>query len=384
MDNVFNAKDKLLTSLGWSENPFVKDLRAGEKEAFLKYYYPLDAAKVLEKLAFDAKACLLLGPKGVGKTSALYYINYLLPAEFEKTMFKEPPGNLNELADAVGLSRGTGISFIPFLAGKRDVTRQEISRFLRKTTEHKKLVWFIDEAQLGPEMYMEFKYLLDDVPNLRIVFSALDKSKFPDSLLHLIGMANVFARNKFTRSEMEVIIEHRITSVGGKGTAPFTGKALDGVLTEQNLLSPRYVFDELNSHLAKLALGEETQEPYADDLIVQGAIKRSKDQPQLTDYAFTTSHASWWQLLSPSQRAIVSQLVDGEGVSLSDLMKKTSLTQNTVFNALYQLRGDDKAEKQRKPEIPFPLVMVKQQFVGKRKKNLYFLNSKIKNLLTTH
>ena len=70
-------------------------------------------------------------------------------------------------------------------------------------------------------------------------------------------------------------------------------------------------------------------------------------------------------------------------MSLSDLMTRTGLTQNTVFNALYQLRGDDDAEKERKPEVPFPLVMAKQQFVGKRKKNLYFLNNKIKNLLTT-
>ncbi len=384
MEDVFIAKEKMLSTLGWNENPFVKDLRLSEKGEFLKYYCPLDAAKVLEKLAFDAKACLLLGPKGVGKTSALYYICYSLPETFEKVMFKEPPADLNELADQLGFNRTTGIAFIPFLSHKRDVSRQELSRFLRGKTSEKKMVMFIDEAQLGPEMYMEFKYLLDDVPNLRIVFSALDKSKFPDSLLHLIGTSNVFSRAKFTCDEMTEIIRHRIVSVGGKNLQPFADKVLKTVLSEQNLLSPRYVFDELNTHLAKLALGEEKTAPYADDLLIQSAIQRSREQPQLTDYSFTTSHAPWWMMLSPSQKAILSQLISGEGMSLSDLMTRTGLTQNTVFNALYQLRGDDDAEKERKPEVPFPLVMAKQQFVGKRKKNLYFLNNKIKNLLTTH
>ncbi len=384
MDDVFIAKEKLLSSLGWSENPFVKDLRLSDKETFLKYYYPLDSAKVVEKLAFDAKACLLLGPKGVGKTSALYHVYYSLPEEFEQFMFKEPPSSLNELADILGINRTTGISFIPFLSSRRDVTRQELSRFLRSRTEDKKMLFLVDEAQLGSEMYMEFKYLLDEVPGLRVVFSALDKSKFPDSLLHLIGNSNVFNRTKFNGGEMKAIIEHRISAVGGKALHPFTDKVLDNVFTTQNLLSPRYVFDELNDHLAKLALGEEKTIPYANDLLIQSAIQRSQQEPQLTDYVFTTSHASWWQLLSPSQRAVLVPLVSGDGLTLSDLMQRTKLTQNTVFNALYQLRGDDDAEKERKPDVPFPLVVAKSQFVGKRKKNLYFLNSKIKNLLSTH
>ncbi|MDP3741718.1 MAG: ATP-binding protein [Candidatus Micrarchaeota archaeon] len=385
VDNVFDAKEKLLSTLSWKENPFVKDLRQSDKEGFLTYYYAIDAGKVVEKLAFDAKACLLLGPKGVGKTSALHYISYSLPeGEFDKVMFKEPPETLNALADELGFNRITGISFIPFLSSKRDVTRQELARYLRNKYNIKKLLMLVDEAQLGTEMYMEFKYLLDEVANLRIVFSALDKSKFPDSLLHLIGSGNIFSRNKFTKGEMTSIIEHRISAVGGKAPAPFGEKELSKILTEQNLLSPRYVFDELNNHLAKLALGEEKIEPYGDDLVIQSAIQRSKQSPQLTDYAFTTSHAPWWQMLSPSQKAVIAQLVSGDGLTLHDLMDKTSLTQNTVFNALYQLRGDDEAERERKPEVPFPLVMAKQQFVGKRKKNLYFNNNKIKNVLTTH
>ncbi|MFH1246804.1 MAG: AAA family ATPase [Candidatus Micrarchaeota archaeon] len=385
MENVFVAKEKLLSSLQWSENPFVKDLRSSDEQTFLKYYYPLDSRNVVEKLAFDAKACLLLGPKGVGKTSALYYVSYSLPqSDFEKIMFKEPPETLNALADELGFNRTTGISFIPFLSSKRDVTRQELARFLRKRTTDKKLLLLIDEAQLGTEMYMEFKYLLDEVPNLRIVFSALDKSKFPDSLLHLIGSGNIFQRTKFTKGEMVEIIEHRVAAVGGKNTTPFAEKSLSKILTEQNLLSPRYVFDELNNHLAKLALGEEKTEPYGDDLVIQSAIQRARQSPQLTDYVFTTSHAPWWVQLSPSQKAVLSQLVSSDGVTLHDLMEKTNLTQNTVFNALYQMRGDDEAEKQRKPGVPFPLVMAKTQFVGKRRKNLYFLNNKIKNVLTTH
>ncbi len=385
VENVFVAKEKLLGSLGWRENPFVKDLRQSDAGTFLKFYFPLDAANVVEKLAFDAKACLLLGPKGVGKTSALYYVYYSLPEkEFDKVMFKEPPENLNALADELGFNRTTGISFIPFLSSKRDVTRQELSRFLRNKTQEKKLLLLVDEAQLGSGMYMEFKYLLDEVSNLRIVFSALDKSKFPDSLLHLIGTGNVFQRSKFTKEEMVNIIEHRIAAVGGNGSAPFTEKNVEKIITEQNLLSPRYVFDELNTYLAKLALGEEKTVPYSDNLLVQSAIDRARKEPQLTDYVFTTSHAPWWAMLSPSQKSVLVQLVSGDGLTLHDLMDRTSLTQNTVFNALYQLRGDDDAEKERKPEVPFPLVMAKQQFVGKRKKNLYFLNSKIKNLFTTH
>ncbi len=377
--DVFEAKQKLFEELGWSENPFVKDLHLGED--FLKYYCPLDAGEVVKKLAFDAKACMLLGPKGVGKTSALYYVYHSLPSEFDKLMLKEPPSTLNELCDELSFDRATGIRFIPFLTSKRDVSRQELARFLRQKTDGKKLVLLVDEAQLKPDMYMEFKYLLDEVSGLRIVFSSLDKAKFPDSLLHLIGNSNIFARNGFSKQEMLDIINHRVKAAGGR-TMPFSQEVLDEVLNAHNLLSPRYVFDEMNTYLAKLALGEE-KAPYAGDLLIQSAVMRAKQDPQLTDY-FTTSHAPWWTHLSPSQRAILAQLLSGDGLTLQDLMQKTSLTQNTVFNALYQLRGADKAEKQRKPEVPFPLVMVKGDFVGKRKKNVYFLNNKVKNLLTTH
>ncbi|MBI4406435.1 hypothetical protein HY571_00810, partial [Candidatus Micrarchaeota archaeon] len=327
--DAFQAKQKLFEELGWLENPFVKDLHLGED--FLSYYYPLDAGQVLNKLAFDSKACMLLGPKGVGKTSALYYVYHSLSGnEFDKFMFKEPPAALNELADELGFDRTTGIKFLPFLTGKRDVTRQELARFLRLKTDKKKIVLLIDEAQLKPDMYMEFKYLLDEVSGLRMVFSSLDKSKFPDSLLHLIGNSNIFSRNGFSKQEMLDIINHRVKAVGGKAL-PFSQGVLDEVLDAQNLLSPRYVFDELNTHLAKLALGDE-KAPYAGDMLIQSAIMRAKQNPQLTDY-FTTSHAPWWLHLSPSQRAILAQLLAGDGLTLQDLMQRTSLTQNTVFNA---------------------------------------------------
>src|SRR3989338_11095001 len=56
--DVFGAKEKLLGELGWQENQFVKDLRIYDRESFLRYYCPLDGGKVLERLAFDAKACM--------------------------------------------------------------------------------------------------------------------------------------------------------------------------------------------------------------------------------------------------------------------------------------------------------------------------------------
>jgi len=59
---------------------------------------------------------------------------------------------------------------------------------------------------------------------------------------------------------MRTIIEHRIAAVGGKGVAPFPEAFLKELLkNEQMLLSPRYVFDELNSFLAALALATGTR-----------------------------------------------------------------------------------------------------------------------------
>ncbi|MBI4360230.1 ATP-binding protein [Candidatus Micrarchaeota archaeon] len=373
---VFQAKEKMLANLGWSENPFVKDLRFSERDYFLKFYYPLEAQEILKRLAFDAKACLFLGPKGVGKTSAMYFVAYGLPKDqFDTVIFKEPPQSLEELAEQSGFGRQ---GFLDKLL-KKPFSRQNLVDALKR--HGKKIVFFLDEAHLekNHSMYMEFKYLLDDVPNLRLVLSALSKEGFPDSLLHLVGEPNTFLRRSFTGGEMTRLISHRIAAVGGSPLKPFPQAYLDSMLTEQNLLSPRYVFDELNAFLAGLATGESTWKgaaEYAGNPIVEAAVAAS--------VGTTRSHAEWWPQLSPSQSAIMDYLLQQREATLQDIMKATSLSQNTSFNALYQLRGDDAAEKKRKPKVPFPLVKAKSVRVGARKKNVYVVVDKVRNLFTTH
>ncbi|MBI5036541.1 ATP-binding protein [Candidatus Micrarchaeota archaeon] len=371
---VFEAKKALLEKLGWSENPFVKDLRVTDKTEFLKYYYPFEANEILKRLAFDAKACLFLGPKGVGKTSATHYVAYSLPEDFRPVIFKEPPETVEGLAKLSGLYKKPLWASITGKPFSRDDFVSSLRNFNRK------IVFFIDEAHLekNRDMYMEFKYLLDDVPNLRMVVSAISRDNFPDALMHLIGEPNVFSRRNFTQAEMTSIIEHRISAVGGSALKPFPKAYLSTILSEQNLLSPRYVFDELNAFLASVAMGETAWKgaaEYAGDPLVEAVLEQSLE----------TSHAFWWQLLSPSQQGVMQSLVNSpDGLSLQEIMKKTALSQNTAFNALYQLRGDDSAEKKRKPSVPFPLVKAKPLMVGARKKNVYVVVGKVRNLFTKH
>ncbi len=379
---IFEAKQRLMKQLLWSENPFVKDLRSSSKEEFLKYYCPFESDLILRKLAFDAKACLLLGPKGVGKTSALCFVSYLLPSnEFHPVFFKEPPESVNDLAVQTGLVKK---SFFSSLFGKKEIKRQELVDSLKGFG--KKVVFFLDEAHLEKEgMHMEFKYLLDDVPNLRMVISALGKEGFPDSLLQLVGDSNAFQRTGFTDKEMRTIIAHRIKAVGGSGMKPFPEVFLRSVLSEQNLLSPRYVFDEINNYLGELAVGNSKWKgaaEYANDPIIQSAVLNSEGAGE---EVLTKSHANWWISLSPSQQSIMELLLRSQGgLTLADIMSSTKLSQNTAFNALYQMRGDDAAELERKKDVPFPLIEVKGKLIGGRKKNLYFVSPKIKNVFTMH
>jgi GTPase SAR1 family protein len=366
LDKIFEQKEKLLKGLNWSENPFVKDLRVQDKATFLNFYYPLEAKSIVKSLAFDSKACLLLGPKGVGKTSAMYYVYYSLPeTEFDKKFIKEPPETIEELSKELGVENSSFLGLI-----KKPVNREYIASKLRSFK--KKIAILVDEAHLlkNSSMYMEFKYLMDSVPNVRFVFSALDKESFPDSLIQLIGEKQVFQRKNFTKEEMKEIILKRINAVGGI-EIPFEEAYLNEILTEHNLLTPRYIFDELNIKLASM-IGVE------NGFEAQAPVKSDKNEN------ITTIHADWWVLLSPSQKTIITTLLKNDGLTLQDLIDSTKLGQNTVFNALYQLRGDDEAEIKRKPSIPFPLILTKTNMVGKRKKNNYFINPKIKNLFTLH
>lgn len=384
MVEVFEAKERLLKELGWSENPFVKDLRSASREEFLKYYCPFESSIILRKMAFDSKACMLFGPKGVGKTSALYFVSYSLPGkDFLPIFFKEPPRTINDLALQSGLFQKGPLDFLSGLFGRKEYSRQDVVNRLKG--HDKKVVFFMDEAHLekNEDMYMEFKYLLDDVPNLRLVVSALGREGFPDSLMQLIGEGNTFQRTGFNDKEMRTIIEHRVSSVGGSGLKPFSEAFLRSVLSEQNLLSPRYVFDELNNYLAGLAVGDSKWKgaaEYANDSLIQSAIVNSMEAGKLTK-----SHAEWWYSLSPSQQAVMELLLKNPaGMSLSEIMSATSLAQNTAFNALYQLRGDDSAELERKKDVPFPLVAVKQKVAGGRKKNVYAVSPKVRNVFTMH
>ena len=367
LNQIFEQKEKLLKELNWTENPFVKDLRDNDKETFLKSYYPFEAKSIVKSLAFDSKACLLLGPKGVGKTSALYYVYYSLPeSEFDKKFIKEPPESIEEFSKELGFDNSLFFGLV-----KKPVSRESIAEKLKKSS--KKTVIIIDESHLlkNKSMYMEFKYIMDGVPNVRFVFSALDKESFPDSLLQLIGEKQVFQRRNFTKDEMKDIILKRIEAVGGN-KIPFEENYLDEVLTEHNLLTPRYVFGELNSKLASMVGIESNQE------------NKTQFKNSVKNEDITTIHAEWWVQLSPSQKTIITTLLKNDGLTLQELIDSTKLGQNTVFNALYQLRGDDENEIKRKPGIPFPLVLTKANMVGKRKKNNYFINPKIKNLFTLH
>jgi DNA-binding CsgD family transcriptional regulator len=460
MEKVFEAKQQLMSALGWGENPFVKDLRLENRDEFLKFYCPFESASMLKRLAFDTKACILLGPKGVGKTSALHYVMYSLPkGEFVTFFFKQPPESLDELAAEIGAARRGIVHRIRSMlsGGKpKGATRAQIAQRV-KYFDDRKVVFFVDEAHLlrNPDMYMELKYLLDELPDLRMVLCALGKESFPDSLLNIVGEGNVFYRNKFSEKEMRQIVGHRIAAVGGSGLLPFDSGFLDKTFTEQNLLSPRYVFDELNNYLADLALDENrmerlrTRKPkivsvsdgaqiagatgpaqtispdlldlekqYEHDTLVAGIIAEAKSAQQKksspagivdadeevdaegvkqmaasgalepkpagqTLSFLTTMHAEWWVQLSPSQQQILSLLLQSQaGLTLAQIMAKTGLSQNTAFNALYQLRGDDRAEIARKPEVPFPLISVKKQVVGRKKRNIYFANEKIRNIFT--
>ncbi len=463
-ESVFDAKQRLLETLGWAENPFVKDLRISEKDTFMKHYCPLDGGKVLQSLAFDAKACVLEGPKGVGKTSALYFAYYSLPSkEFYPVMLKEPPASLEQLGEETGLFAQKNLVQKIFYAigGGRKVSRRQLVQRIRSV--NKKVVLFVDEAHLGKdEMQMEFKYLLDEVPNLRMVFSALGTGSFPDSLLHLVGDRHVFQRKDFSKEEMRKIIRHRIEAVGGTGLAPFSETALESVLTEQNLFSPRYVFDELNSLLAKMALGEKTmfsargerggekeggarqektankealakkersekivfveksqkileeknQNNFENNLIANEEMEAKAgrefdNELKLEEHEeeegvlgvadpivlsatargrqLNTSNADWWVLLTPSQQQIMQLLVaQGREMSLAEVCKATALGESTVFNCLYQLRGEDEKEIERKKEVPFPLVQVEPKMVGGKKKNVYKAAPKVRSLFTMH
>jgi hypothetical protein len=343
-------------------------------------------------------------------------------------MFKEIPSSLDELAREIGLRRSEGIldAIVSALGGgkkkQRDFSRSELAAHFKRATRERKAILFLDEAHLerAPEMYMEFKYLLDEVPNLRAVIVALDKEGFPDSLLQLVGEGNAFQRKAFTAHEMRQIIEHRIAAAGGRGVAPFPEAFLKELLKDERmLLSPRYVFDELNAFLAALALGKSKWRgaaEYANDALVQAAIEdaiaaRPKGKSEgmvevaeereqgrqgqefidmakdaeARDKKLTTTHADWWALLSPSQRQILELLIrNPDGLTLADIKRETALAENTAFNALYQLRGDDDAEKRRKPSVPWPLVNVEGKAVGGRKKNVYRVDEKIKNLFTLH
>lgn len=367
LNQIFEQKEKLLKELNWTENPFVKDLRDNDRETFLKFYHPLEAKDIVKSLAFDSKACLLLGPKGVGKTSAMYYVYYILPeSEFEKKFIKEPPENIEEFSKELGFDNSLFFGLI-----KKSISRESVAKKLKKS--RKKIIIIVDEAHLlkNKSMYMEFKYLMDGVPNVRFVFSALDKENFPDSLLQLIGEKQVFQRKNFTKDEMKEIILKRINAVGGS-EIPFEENYLNEVLTEHNLLTPRYVFDELNNKLASMIGIENNQE------------HKTQFKSEVKNEDITTIHVEWWVLLSPSQKTIITTLLKSDGLTLQELIDFTKLGQNTVFNALYQLRGDDDNEIKRKPSVPFPLILTKTNMVGKRKKNNYFINPKIKNLFTLH
>ena len=216
------------TNFNWSQNPFTLKISPQ-----LMVGYSSQTNTLLSHIFNSHKIALVVGHTGSGKTTTLTWINDFINNSnklFQSYYIPKPPKSKEDL-----------ILLFKFLFGFnivdnfrfKNLSTQNLSKFLVKKTMRKKTVLLIDEAHESSIEVLEWmRTLTDMIPNLLIVFAGLPvfekkmETELPTLAMRITTKINLESLNFV---ETESLVRKRIEDAGGKGLEPFTSDSMKRV-----------------------------------------------------------------------------------------------------------------------------------------------------------
>jgi type II secretory pathway predicted ATPase ExeA/ribosomal protein L40E len=210
---------KWYARFNWKKNPFALDIIPN-----LFTGYQTQVNTIFEKVYARTGHILVMGKKGVGKTTLLKWLATTLAREFHAVYIPRPSENFDELlqhlATSLKLKKKRG----------QKITLYDLETLATKN--RKNILLLLDEAQEFSTSFEQPLRSLGDLNGINFVMAGLlevrekimrDSPSFYDRIVQQVTLDHL------SLAETSELIEKRISDAGGTGLLPFTPEAVENV-----------------------------------------------------------------------------------------------------------------------------------------------------------
>jgi hypothetical protein len=256
-----------------------------------------------------------------------------------------------------------------------------------KLGEDKMLLVFDEAQDYNPELFKWLRILNDRTDNLFMIFLGLQgledritaETSFRDRKSKSVKL------RPFEVEDLEEIVKERISWAGGAGIEPFTDTGLKRLCESANHI-PRQLLDNGQRVIEECAKKEidKADATFVENVI--GAVNTPKkaekevfieetvgeEEPDQDGFASISQGVNevlapvspgasygFMNELSPTQQEIVNLLLTHESLSISELSDTMQKDIRSIGSLIRKLRGLNKMEVARKPEVPYPVIVRK-------------------------
>ena len=357
--------------LGWKDDPFVKSTALELPIIPHEIVYN----QIQEALSGGARSISVVSPIGYGKTTLMNLLT------------KKPPKGITyvvsfdtyEPVDDAMVRIMNALPLWKRVFSKPD--RAGFGEFLRRKLGNEKIMLLFDEAQdYDEELFRWLRVINDRVLNAHMVFFGL--RGLLDKLSAETSFRDRMSRNieleLLPHEQLKEIIKARIRWVNGEGTRPFTEEGLD-TLVRNN--APRKILEDGQftiNECAKRELFDIGPQEVEDILGTIPPAKREEEEepkPRKKEvYPYSIGD------FSETQQDIIKQLLARDMMTVKGLSEATGSSKEGIRNLIRKLRGLEKDEIERRPNVVYPVV-VGVKGGGGRSRYSYKLSDQAKRIL---
>ncbi len=368
-------------NLRWNKSPFIKSTSLDTP--IVRRY---EEFKLIEECigGWD-RIMIVTAPIGYGKTTLMN----LLVKEKPRGVDYVVPFDAYEPIDAVMKKI---IKTLP--PWKRlfvgNIDRTEFGTFLQKKLGSQKMLLLFDEAQdYEDELFRWLRIINDRANNVFMIFFGLPKleSRITAETSFRDRKSKTIQMRPLSDEELRNIVVERIHWVSGDGIRPFTEGGLKRLCESANSV-PRKLLEngqgvvEEGARRDNLSIDETFVEGVLGFFEDPATVVDDKKEPQITVPVNVIPTSGFLEDLSPTQKNIVDLLMTNEDLSISELSETLGSGIRSVGSLIRKLRGLDKDEVLRKPNVPYPIVVRK----GKEKRMgrfqyVYTLSDNVRRLI---
>ncbi|MFA5113063.1 MAG: AAA family ATPase [Candidatus Margulisiibacteriota bacterium] len=215
---------KWYAKFNWQKNPFTLDIMP---KLFTGYQTQVNT--IFDKVYLKTGHLLVMGNKGVGKTTLLKWLAETLAKEFHTVYIPRPTDNFDDLlqylAQSLKIKKGRG----------EKISIYDMEELVSKTS--RSILLLLDEAhEFGPDFERSLR-TLGDLNGVTFVLGGLmetrekikrDSPPFFDRIIQEVVLHHL------SLEETSELIRKRIEDAGGTGFGPFTADAIENIYKMTN------------------------------------------------------------------------------------------------------------------------------------------------------